>query len=93
MPFFDRALRHPKFIEGDFDTGFVARLQAEPDERARDADRDGRRRGRRVSHPKAGPGRTRSGLVGRVFPVVATRQSRLGDPPVMRFLEGGLRVL
>ncbi len=35
LPFFDRALRHPKFIEGDYDTGFVARLQAETDERAR----------------------------------------------------------
>jgi acetyl-CoA carboxylase, biotin carboxylase subunit len=35
LPFFDRALRHPKFIEGDFDTGFVAQLQAEKDERER----------------------------------------------------------
>jgi acetyl-CoA carboxylase biotin carboxylase subunit len=35
LPFFDRALRHPRFIEGDFDTGFVARLQAEKDGRAR----------------------------------------------------------
>ena len=35
LPFFDRALRHPKFIEGDFDTGFVSRLQAEKDDRAR----------------------------------------------------------
>ncbi len=35
LPFFDRALRHPKFIEGDFDTGFVARLQAEKDDRVR----------------------------------------------------------
>ena len=35
LPFFDRALRHPKFAEGDFDTGFVARLQAEKDERDR----------------------------------------------------------
>ena len=35
LPFFDRALRHPKFIEGDYDTGFVARLQAETDERSR----------------------------------------------------------
>jgi acetyl-CoA carboxylase biotin carboxylase subunit len=35
LPFFDRALRHPKFIEGDFDTGFVGRLQAEKDERER----------------------------------------------------------
>ena len=35
LPFFDRALRHPKFIEGDFDTGFVSRLQAESDERDR----------------------------------------------------------
>ena len=35
LPFFDRALRHPKFIEGDFDTGFVGRLQGEKDERER----------------------------------------------------------
>ena len=35
LPFFDRALRHPKFAEGDFDTGFVGRLQAETDERER----------------------------------------------------------
>jgi len=35
LPFFDRALRHPKFIEGDFDTSFVGRLQGENDERAR----------------------------------------------------------
>jgi acetyl-CoA carboxylase biotin carboxylase subunit len=35
LPFFDRALRDPRFIEGDFDTGFVARLQAEKDGRAR----------------------------------------------------------
>ena len=35
LPFFDRALRHPKFIEGDYDTGFVGRLQAEKDDRAR----------------------------------------------------------
>ncbi len=35
LPFFDRALRHPAFVEGDYDTGFVARLQAEPDPRTR----------------------------------------------------------
>ena len=35
LPFFDRALRHPEFIEGDYDTGFVGRLQAEKDERTR----------------------------------------------------------
>jgi acetyl-CoA carboxylase biotin carboxylase subunit len=35
LPFFDRALRHPKFIEGDFDTSFVGRLQGENDERTR----------------------------------------------------------
>ncbi len=35
LPFFDRALRHPRFIDGDFDTGFVTRLQVEKDERAR----------------------------------------------------------
>jgi acetyl-CoA carboxylase biotin carboxylase subunit len=35
LPFFDRALRHPKFIEGDFDTSFVGRLQGENDERER----------------------------------------------------------
>jgi len=35
LPFFDRALRHPKFVEGDYDTGFVARLQAEKDDRSR----------------------------------------------------------
>jgi acetyl/propionyl-CoA carboxylase alpha subunit len=35
LPFFDRALRHPGFINGDFDTGFVERLLAEKDERAR----------------------------------------------------------
>jgi acetyl-CoA carboxylase biotin carboxylase subunit len=35
LPFFDRALRDPKFIAGDFDTGFVARLQAEKDDRPR----------------------------------------------------------
>jgi acetyl-CoA carboxylase biotin carboxylase subunit len=35
LPFFDRALRHPKFVEGDYDTGFVARLQAEKDDRPR----------------------------------------------------------
>jgi acetyl-CoA carboxylase biotin carboxylase subunit len=29
LPFFDRALRHPKFVEGDFDTSFVSRLQSE----------------------------------------------------------------
>jgi acetyl-CoA carboxylase, biotin carboxylase subunit len=38
LPFFDRALRHPKFAEGDFDTGFVGRLQAETDERERAAE-------------------------------------------------------
>ena len=35
LPFFDRALRHPKFIEGDFDTSFVGRLQVENDDRVR----------------------------------------------------------
>jgi acetyl-CoA carboxylase biotin carboxylase subunit len=35
LPFFDRALRHPKFIEGDFDTSFVGRLQGENDARVR----------------------------------------------------------
>ncbi|MBK5256592.1 MAG: acetyl-CoA carboxylase biotin carboxylase subunit [Vicinamibacteria bacterium] len=35
LPFFDRALRDRRFIEGDFDTGFVSRLQAEKDERVR----------------------------------------------------------
>jgi len=35
LPFFDRALRDPAFVEGDFDTGFVARLQAAKDERDR----------------------------------------------------------
>ena len=35
LPFFDRALRHPRFVEGDYDTGFVASLQAEKDERSR----------------------------------------------------------
>ncbi len=35
LPFFDRALRHPRFIEGDFDTSFVGRLQGENDERTR----------------------------------------------------------
>jgi acetyl-CoA carboxylase biotin carboxylase subunit len=35
LPFFDRALRHPRFIEGDFDTGFVTMLQAESDSRTR----------------------------------------------------------
>ncbi len=35
LPFFDRALRDPRFIEGDFDTGFVARLQAGTDDRDR----------------------------------------------------------
>ena len=38
LPFFDRALRHPKFIEGAYDTGFIARLQAEKDERVRDTE-------------------------------------------------------
>jgi acetyl-CoA carboxylase biotin carboxylase subunit len=38
LPFFDRALRHPKFIEGDYDTGFVARLKAEKDERKRSSE-------------------------------------------------------
>ncbi len=38
LPFFDRALRHPKFVEGDFDTGFVGRLQAERDDRSRPVD-------------------------------------------------------
>ena len=38
LPFFDRALRHPKFVEGDYDTGFIARLQAEKDERVRDTE-------------------------------------------------------
>ena len=35
LPLFDRALRHPKFIEGDFDTSFVGRLQGENDDRVR----------------------------------------------------------
>ena len=30
LPFLDRVLRHPDFLAGTFDTGFVARLQAEP---------------------------------------------------------------
>jgi acetyl-CoA carboxylase biotin carboxylase subunit len=30
LPFLDRVLAHPDFVAGDFDTGFVARLQAEP---------------------------------------------------------------
>ena len=38
LPFFDRALRHPKFIEGDFDTSFVGRLQGENDDRTRAAE-------------------------------------------------------
>jgi acetyl-CoA carboxylase biotin carboxylase subunit len=30
LPFFARVLRHPEFMAGDFDTGFVARVMAEP---------------------------------------------------------------
>jgi acetyl-CoA carboxylase biotin carboxylase subunit len=30
LPFFDRLLRHPDFVRGDYDTGFVARLLEEP---------------------------------------------------------------
>jgi acetyl-CoA carboxylase biotin carboxylase subunit len=30
LPFFGRVLRHPDFVSGDFDTGFVSRLLAEP---------------------------------------------------------------
>jgi acetyl-CoA carboxylase biotin carboxylase subunit len=30
LPFFARLLGHPAFVAGDFDTSFVARLQAEP---------------------------------------------------------------
>jgi acetyl-CoA carboxylase biotin carboxylase subunit len=30
LPFLDRVLAHPAFVAGDFDTGFVARVQAEP---------------------------------------------------------------
>jgi len=37
LPFFDRALRDPRFAAGDFDTGFVERLQKEKDERERPA--------------------------------------------------------
>jgi acetyl-CoA carboxylase biotin carboxylase subunit len=33
LPFFARVLRHPAFLSGDFDTSFVARLFAGPDER------------------------------------------------------------
>jgi acetyl-CoA carboxylase biotin carboxylase subunit len=32
LPFFGRLLRHPDFERGDYDTGFVARLLAEPAE-------------------------------------------------------------
>jgi acetyl-CoA carboxylase, biotin carboxylase subunit len=35
LPFFARALRDPRFIEGDYDTGFVGRLLGENDERDR----------------------------------------------------------
>jgi acetyl-CoA carboxylase biotin carboxylase subunit len=30
LPFFARVLRHPDFLSGDFDTGFIGRLLAEP---------------------------------------------------------------
>jgi acetyl-CoA carboxylase biotin carboxylase subunit len=30
LPFFERVLRHPDFVAGDYDTGFVARVLAEP---------------------------------------------------------------
>jgi acetyl-CoA carboxylase biotin carboxylase subunit len=30
LPFFDRLLGHPDFVRGEYDTGFVARLLAEP---------------------------------------------------------------
>jgi acetyl-CoA carboxylase, biotin carboxylase subunit len=30
LPFFARVLRHPDFVSGDYDTGFVARVLAEP---------------------------------------------------------------
>ena len=30
LPFFGRVLRHPDFVAGDYDTGFVARFLAEP---------------------------------------------------------------
>jgi len=39
LPFFDRLLRHPDFVRGDYDTGLVARLLAEappPDGRSLD---------------------------------------------------------
>jgi acetyl-CoA carboxylase biotin carboxylase subunit len=36
LPFFDRLLRSPEFVAGDYDTGLVARLLAEPDSRERD---------------------------------------------------------
>jgi acetyl-CoA carboxylase biotin carboxylase subunit len=36
LPFFDRLLRSPEFVAGDYDTGLVARLLAEPDARERD---------------------------------------------------------
>jgi acetyl-CoA carboxylase biotin carboxylase subunit len=38
LPFFDRALRHPKFVEGDLDTGFVAGVLSEGDDRVRSAE-------------------------------------------------------
>jgi acetyl-CoA carboxylase biotin carboxylase subunit len=34
LPFLDRVLRHPAFVSGDVDTGFVDRVFASPDERA-----------------------------------------------------------
>jgi len=34
LAFFDRALRHPAFVSGDFDTSFVDALLAEPDQGA-----------------------------------------------------------
>jgi acetyl/propionyl-CoA carboxylase alpha subunit len=37
LPFFARVLRHPEFVAGDIDTGFVARMMAEPCEPAAEA--------------------------------------------------------
>jgi acetyl-CoA carboxylase, biotin carboxylase subunit len=37
LPFFARVLRHPEFVAGEFDTGFVARMMSEPSAASDDA--------------------------------------------------------
>ncbi len=51
LPFFDRVLRHPDFVAGDFDTGFVGRFMAEPAPRRRTSVVGGRGGGGRGARP------------------------------------------